>query len=292
MILRTDATRIDPHDWPRGLAQAVTSLGDPLSVHRIPAWLTQVRFLGSFTFLFLSILLFLLVATSGRLEYLIVAIPLMLTSFSLGWNGLRERGLWVLIFPTGLVCWKRGHISVFAWHEIWEVYVSRVSRGAKFFAKADATGEPECAWLEFTKLPRILGPQLRLVRHDQAQVTLSSSLEGFAELSQHIQQMTFLPAWDYCDLAFRSKRQIWFGKLKVSPICLSFGRRYFAWKEINDILIAGGYLQVRTNGHWKPLLTFPLETIPNPHVLLALVALSCKTIINPDPKKITITLKG
>lgn len=273
MSNRINLTPIDPFDWPKGLVLSVKSLGDPLSVHRTPRWLTQIRLLGGGLFFLLAIILFRIVTQWNRPEYLIVAIPLLFTSLSLVYNGLKEWGLWVLVFPTGIMCWQHNRFAVFPWDEIWEIYISRVSQGVKFFGKANAKGEPQSAWLEFTKLPRILGPTMNVIRHDQARVRISSSLEGFDELSTQIQQNTFINAWNYCDLVLSSDYMIWFGYFKVSKKGIFYEDQQIFWNEIDDILIAGGYLQVRNNNQRKPLLSLPLDMIPNPHVLLALIAL-------------------
>ena len=63
----------------------------------------------------------------------------------------RDRGLWVLVFPQGLLRWQRGAVASFPWDEIERVSFSRVLAFGPVEVAHDATGAPESAWLPLGK---------------------------------------------------------------------------------------------------------------------------------------------
>src|SRR5262249_27565123 len=132
------------------LTRSVTELGEPEALFRI----SRGRYL---TKLSLGVLLILFGIVGniwlwtrpgppmfGPPEHLLLIIPI--TGGALLLHVYRQRGLCVLIYPTGLLRLRRGEVDSFPWHEIDHIRL-KVQRSAAAEIERDDDGQPVSCWL-------------------------------------------------------------------------------------------------------------------------------------------------
>ena len=132
------------------LTRATAELGDPDALFQVG----RGRFLAKLA-VGLLLLLFGVVgnylwwvhgpATFGHFEILfLLGVPL--TGVALLWHMYRNRGLFVLVYPTGLLRLRRGEVDSFPWAEVDHVRL-KVQRVGEARTEYDAAGGPVACWL-------------------------------------------------------------------------------------------------------------------------------------------------
>jgi hypothetical protein len=278
----------DPDDFTR----AVAELGDPDAVFRI----SRGRFLAK---LWLGVGLILGGAAVGALAFafgvggLAVFGKFVLTLPVFGVILLvqmyRQRGLLVLVYPTGLLRLCRGEVTSFPWDEVKEVRL-KVQRAAPE-VEADDAGNVTACWLP-AEAPtvQIWNAKLVVVRKDGTEATFGPALADYPRLAELVQRRTFPAAWAEARARFRAGEPVAFGDpdlglrdLEVTPTGLRFATQslprkkalpelFLPWKKFKEVVLAQGMLSVKQVGRWVPWLMLDIRHVPNPHVLFPLVA--------------------
>lgn len=263
--------------------RAVAELGDPDAVFRI----SRGRFLAK---LWVGLGLILSGAAVGGLGFafgvgvLAVLAKFVLTLPVLGVILLvlmyRQRGLLVLVYPTGLLRLYRGEVASFPWNEVGEVRL-KVQRAAPE-VEADDAGSPAACWLP-AEAPtvEIWAAKLVVVRKDGTEATFGPALADYPRLAELVQRRTFPLLWAVARARFRAGEPVAFGDLELTPAGLRFAgplpsrkktarEKFLPWKAVKEVVVAQGMLSVKA-GRWFPWLVVDISQVPNPHVLFALV---------------------
>ncbi|MFO0822094.1 MAG: DUF6585 family protein [Gemmataceae bacterium] len=258
------------------LSRSMTELGDPEALFQI----SQGRFLAK-----LSLGLMLLVgglATNyfwwvlgpanfdALLAKLLIVVPI--SGGALLVYMYRQRGLYVLIYPTGLLRLRRGEVDSFPWSEVDHVQVNvQRTAGAEF--TYDADGTPTACWLP-VEVPtfQLWKAGLTIAREDGVMAHFGAVLTDYDRLAEELQRRTFTVLWPEVWASFLNGQSISFGDIDVTRRGLRYSGKLVPWTDVKDLSVAQGKLSIKQGGKWLPWVLVDVKSIPNPHVLFALVA--------------------
>jgi hypothetical protein len=257
------------------LTRAQTELGDPEELFRV----SRGRFLAKLA-VGVALLLFGVVANYlwwvhgparfGHVEMLLLVIVPLFGATLLG-HMYRNRGLFVLIYPTGLLRLRRGEVDSFPWAEVDHVKL-KVQRAAGAVVVRDEAGRLTGCWLPVdVPTVKIWEAGLTIARDDGTSAHFGPALTDYDRLAEEVQRRTFVLLWPLVWGRFRSGAAVPFDDLEVSPAGLRHEKKFLPWRELKDVSVAQGKLSVKQSGKWLPWLLKDVTGIPNPHVLFALI---------------------
>ena len=201
-------------------------------------------------------------------------------------NLYRQRGLFVLIYPTGLLRLRQGEVESFPWDEVAEVRL-KTQKVETVVLVRGPDGVPVGCWLP-AEVPsvQVWTAGLTVVRADGATVHFSPVLAGYAELAEEVQRRSFPPLWKVTIARFNDGRMLPFGKLEVSLLGIHFAGKLLPWSEVGKLTVAQGGLTVSQRRKWLPFaVAKPAAEVPNLHILFALAAYAVgeQPGAEPDP---------
>lgn len=196
---------------------------------------------------------------------------------------VRNRGLAVLVYPTGLLRLRRGEVESFPWDEVAAVKlkVQAVERPA---VARDPDGEPSAGWLP-VQVPavQVWTARLTVERVDGAVAHFGPALEGYDRLAEEVQKRTFGRVWADARGRVAAGLPVPFGDLSVYRDGLHHAGKFLRWREVKEVAVSQGRLTVKREGKWLPWAVLKdIAEVPNPHVLLALVE-ECRKGAVPAP---------
>ena len=266
---------------PDDLTRAREELGDPEALYQVsPAWFRAKLALG---------LLLVVVGVAGVGLLVVFGLRLfhalwpLLVGGGLIVNLYRQRGLYVLIYPSGTLRLQRGEVESFRWDGAAEVRM-KTQRVATVVLVRAPDGEQVGCWLpaEVPEL-QVWNAGLTVVRADGTTAHFSPVLADYAALAEEVQRRSFPALWADAVRRFRDGRMLAFGKLEVSLFGLHHAGQVLPWPEVEKLSIAQGQLAVGQKRKWLPWATVkPAADVPNPHVLFALAAYAIE--YTPEPE--------
>lgn len=208
----------------------------------------------------------------GHIEVKLLFLPIII-GCGLLIHMWRNRGLTVLVYPTGVLRLRRGEVESYPWDEIFEVYL-----------KGDPAGEFDIRWQDDDRPSRasiplmaptfqVWGTWLHIKASDDREAKFSSALADFPDLAATIQQGTFPYLWERAMSLLHQGQSVTFGPITVNTQGIRKGRQFLAWEKIKELSISQKHLAIKRQGGWLPWLTIDLSSVPNPHVLFALFEL-------------------
>ena len=204
----------------------------------------------------------------------------LITGCGLLWHMYRQRGLVILIYPTGLLRLCRGEVDSFPWGEIENVRVI-VQRAASAETVRDPDGTLTACWLAAeTPTFRLWKSGLFLSRADGVETRISAALSGYVQLAEEVQKRTFAAQWPQIWERFLSGVPIPFGDLEVSRRGVLHKGKWIRWRDMKEISVLQGMLQIKQLGKWIPIKYGELLAIPNPHILFALTKEAQRTAVH------------
>jgi hypothetical protein len=274
------------------LTRSMTELGNPEAFFRI----SRGRFLAK-----LAVGVLLLVygvvanylwwvhgpATFGHFEILLL-IVLPLTGGGLLWHMYRQRGLFVLVYPTGLLRLRRGEVDSFPWREIDHVRL-KVQRAPGVTIDRAPDGSPVACWLP-ADVPtfQLWNAGLSVAREDGVEAHFGPALTDYEQLAEEVQKRTFVFLWPLVWERFASGTPVAFGDLELSRTGLRHAGKFLRWADVKELAVAQGKLSIKQGGKWLPWAILDVHGIPNPHVLFALAAEAQRApvapIVQPKPR--------
>jgi len=271
---------------PDDLTRARDELGEPDALYRVnPAWL-RTKFLVGVGLVGVGVGgVALLVAVGFKAIHALFHFILwpLLAGGGLILNLYRQRGLHVLVYPTGLLRLRRGEVESFPWDEVAEVRL-KTQKVESAVVVRGPDGEPVACWLP-AEVPdvQVWTAGLTVVRADGAKAEFGPVLAGYAELAEEVQRRSFPPLWRDAVRRFRDGRMLAFGKLEVSLLGLHHKGQVLPWPEVGKLTVAGGQLGITRKRKWLPWATVkPAAEVPNLHVLFALAAFAMEASPPPD----------
>lgn len=256
------------------LERAVTELGEPEALFRV----SRGRFLAKLALGLLLVVYGVVAnylwwvhgpATFGHFEILFLVLP-PVSGASLLWHMYRNRGLFVLVYPTGLLRLRHGEVDSFPWNEIESVRL-RVQRAEAAEFDRD-NGAVRACWLT-PDIPtfKLWDAGLTVVRIDGVEVHFGPALTDYEQLAVEVQKRSFAALWRRVRARFLGGERVEFGELEVSPAGLSHAGKLLRWTDLKELAVAQGKLSIKQSGKWLPWALIDMASVPNPHVLFALV---------------------
>ncbi|MFO0795923.1 MAG: DUF6585 family protein [Gemmataceae bacterium] len=273
---------------PDDLTRAREELGDPDSLYQVnPAWY-RTKLLVGLALVGVGVAAVGLAVVFGfkLLQHLFHFIiwPL-LAGGGLILNLYRQRGLHVLIYPTGLLRLRHGEVESFPWDEVAEVRLKTKRVDSPVLVRGP-DGEPQACWLP-AEVPdvQVWTAGLTVVRDDGTKAEFSPVLTGYAELAEEVQRRTFPPLWRDAFRRYRDGRTLTFGKLDVNLLGIHHKGQLLPWHEVGKLTVAQGQVGISQKRKWLPWATVkPAAEVPNLHVLFALAAYAMDAEPAPEPE--------
>jgi len=265
-------------DWPEEFDPLVEDLGAPLSVHRTSPAQAFRRLVYGFAMIGLG-------AIVNYLWWFAWGGPILIDKFSLLflfgipiygvaliYRSFADRGLWVMVYPTGVLRWQRGTIVSFAWPEIANVTFHRVQADGGLKRLTDSEGELIGAWLPIENHgSRFFGSHVALEREDGVEGVFPSSLEDYGVLAFHIQTRTFTEQYPRMLEAFQAGQRILFGELAIDAMGLHVGRSTLLWSDFGGATIAQAKLVIARSGKWRSWKELRIVDVPFIHLLRSMI---------------------
>jgi hypothetical protein len=268
-------------DWPREFDELVAKLGKPQSVHRFLPKAFRRRILLGFLGIFVSIIINIVYWYILKFRLVDKFVLLLLfgpgvLGFGLIVQSLRHRGLWVLRYPTGLLCWRRGMILSFPWEEIMSfkisAYQSKTTLVPVYVPSEDeeTTVTPMVIPLE-AAAGRYRIIQLTLKRTDGTEFTLPSSLEGFTDLGRDIQMSIFQRQWPVMETEFLQGRIFEVATVKIQREGIATKKEILSWIDFDEAVLEANILNIRKQDRRRPWHSLAINAIENPHLVMHLL---------------------
>lgn len=267
------------------LTRSLTELGDPDALFGI----SRGRFLAKLA-IGVGLLLFGVVANYfwwfrgpagiGHLELLIL-IVVPLSGGAMLVHMYRERGLNVLIYPTGLLRLRRGEISSFPWREVDHVLLN-VNRAGDAEYVRGPEGEVVACWLP-VDVPtfQLWKVGVTIVRDDGVVANFGAALSDYDAFAEEVQRRTFEALWPEVWANFVGGRTIAFADIEATRRGLRFNGKALPWADIKELTVAQGKLSIKQGGKWLPSVLVDVKEVPNPHLLFALVTEARRLALAP-----------
>jgi hypothetical protein len=205
-----------------------------------------------------------------------VLIGLPVVGFGLLMHMYGNRGLMILVYPTGLLRLRRGEIDSFPWQKIPDVRLKVQTVAAPSILRDD-DGELVACWLP-AEVPafQLWKSGLTLAREDGVETQFGPALSDFPGLAEEIQKRTFAELWPDVWERFQAGKVIAFGDLEVSRKGFRHANgKKLPWREFKEIGVAAGQLRIKQEGNWFPAIIMDVYSVSNPHILFALVHEAC-----------------
>jgi hypothetical protein len=269
------------------LSRAHVELGEPEALFRI----SRGRFLAKLS---LGVLLLVYGAVANYLwwvrgparfdhiVFLLLFVP-PLSGGSLLLHMYRNRGLYVLVYPAGLLRLRRGEVDSFPWSEVDHIRL-RVQRSNVEFTR-DTDGSVVACWLPADVPTFKLGDAgVWVARSDGIEAHFGPVLSDYHHLAAEVQKRTFAAMWPSVRDRFLSGDTIAFGELEAGPTGLWHNGKLLPWRELKELIVAQGKLSIKQSGKWLPWALVDVGVIPNPHLLFAL-AEEARRLLTPPRKE-------
>ena len=196
----------------------------------------------------------------------------IITGFGFLYAVWRDRGLWVLIYSTGILRWQNGTVVTFPWNDLESVSLHRVQSCGRPKRLKDEDGEFMSVWLPIEKMRSYsMGAHLDLLRNDGSTAIFPSSLTDFQRFTQVVQEETFKALWIPRKEAFQRGEWIDFGPVSLSRTGIHFHEAILRWRDFEDTFIHQGKLVIRSKSQKFPWVQIPLNYLMNPHIFAAMV---------------------
>jgi hypothetical protein len=281
----------DDHLYDDHLTRSLTELGEPDALFRVSRGRLLAKLaLGVLLLVYGVVANYLWFAhgpgTFGHFE-LILLLVVPLSGAALLWHMYRQRGLYVLVYPTGLLRLRRGEVDSFPWREVEHVRL-KVQRAAGAEITRGFDGAPTACWLP-AEVPtfQLWNAGLSVVRGDGVEAHFGPALTDYDRLAEEVQRRTFAVLWPAVWNRFTEGGAVAFGDLELSRVGLRHAGKFLTWPDVKEPTIAQGKVSIKQGGKWLPWALLDVQAVPNPHVLFALVAeakrVSAGLLTQPNP---------
>ena len=225
-------------------------LGDPIAEFTVSRGVLLRRLALAFVLMLGGIgwlVLAYFVPVLRHFHFLLLAIFLALMGIMLVVRTYLNLGGRVLVYPEGVIHFRRDKVSSFFWDE-----VARFS-----FLKT--SGHWSRIWQgSYAIYLQLAGGK---------DIHFDDSLPRLKELAQIIQQETIPHLWPATQASFDAGETIWFGGLQVNHKGLSRGKEFLAWESIGVFAVNDQEISIRKKGKAKHWYHTTISETPNFHLL-------------------------
>jgi hypothetical protein len=254
---------------------ALRELGEPEAIYHI----SLPRFLALMTLSLLLLLVGLLinylwwVHGPQKIDHLAILLlfPPVLGLVVLG-RLLRQRGLMVLLYPTGLLSVCRGQAQVFLWQEVDQVLLHFHHLKERIVEHSE-----QGQWPVYLLRPTasfsddLLNSWLTLVRQDGQDMQITPAVSRYHDLVLEVQRRTFPLLWQRAWDQLQEQGFVTFGPLLVSWQGLHWSQAVLPWNQFDSLRIHKGKLIIRQKKLWKTWRSTSVNTLPNLPIFWGLV---------------------
>jgi hypothetical protein len=209
-------------------------------------------------------------ARLGHIAFHVLFVPPIIGG-TLLWFLYRNRGLRVLLYPTGLLRLRTGEAESIPWDNVQAIRLQL--EGSKTVFVDDETDQLLECWL-ITDVPQIQVWKTWLeIEHSQGNpLRLTPAVEDYTNLTERIQRVVFAKFWPTYLATISRGESIAFGDMLVSEGGLLQGGKFLAWHELQEIKLQHQKMTIKKSGAWRTWLTKAISEIPNFHLLVGLIA--------------------
>ncbi len=264
--------------------RATLELGTPEALYKVSPNRLRLKFIVGIALVVYGVLAnyFWWVHGPGRFGHFQLELLILPPIFGIGLLVFmyRNRSLRVLIYPTGILRLRAGEVESYPWNEILAVRLKGTFPEPTY--ERDDDGNLLLCWLPIT-VPtfQIWSASIEIETHDGTKAKFTPALAEFQELSETIQRTTFAQFWPQLLSDLANGEEVLFGDLQVLTTGLYDGKREITWAEIESTSITQKTLSIKRRGGWLPWWSKDTSSVPNPHLLLALI----QTMMVPVPPK-------
>lgn len=180
-----------------------------------------------------------------------------------------NRGLAVLIYPTGLLRIQGREVLAFPWDDIRQVRI-RAERATPLTLRDGEGRVFDCRLVVASPVFRLGSAAVLLTRGDGQEAQITPALAGYPELVEEVLSRTFAVAWP----RFRAQAETGallqaFGAWSATGAGLSHDGQLTPWAGLRFVGIADSTLTLEQPGRKPDRLSTPLEGVSHPHLLIA-----------------------
>ncbi len=208
---------------------------------------------------------------------------------------LASKGMWVLVYPSGLFIRRKKEVVALPWDELSVVQFENFPDSIKleiWYNTPDATRAysaeerlelVDAAFFEMKKAST-MGSSLTLVRGDAKGANLSNILIKFPELSKTIQIETFRRWYPNVLERLREGGAIMFGVFSVTLAGITNGTKFLSWADFGTLKRKQKIYIINQKKKWGAWAKISAVTIPNWHLFEALTQLLTELHRVPDER--------
>lgn len=248
-------------------ARAAAELGEPLAAFTAAAGWLKAKYAAA-----VGLILFGAAANyfwwvhgpgrAGNFEVHLLVVPIIV-GVGLLFHLVRNRGLVVLIFETGILRVRRGEVEAFPWAEISDVRLK--ADAATFRRDADA------AWFEVAApAVQVWNGWVEITGADGRAAKFSAVLGNYAELAEMVLRGTFAAQYLAAAETVAAGGTARFGEFGLAKTGISNGKLSLPWAQVGEVAVSQKSLAVKRPKAWLPWGLRPLPDVPFPHVFAAL----------------------
>ncbi len=249
---------------------ATQQLGEPLAVFRAGGRWAKLKAIVGITLVIYGLIVNYLwwfhgPARFGHIEFhLLIAPPIIgigLLAFL-----YRNRGLRILIFPTGLLRLKPNEVESFPWESITAIRFKTDT--AERILEFDDNNEIINCWLPVSiPLVQVWNAWFEIERTDGEKTRFTPAVSEYTELARYVQTETFQVLWPKLIDEIETNRHVIFGDLMVKDEGLSHNGKSLTWGEIKEVTLAHKIISIKKKGSWRTWWLKEISQVPNPHLL-------------------------
>jgi hypothetical protein len=187
-------------------------------------------------------------------------------------NSFRDRGMWVLVYPTGLLRWHKNEVLSFPWDEIVKINLHRLNQCEELHVDYNDRNEIVSVVLGLEGAgSRFFGSHVEVQREDGTSAYFPSSLEDYPELGERIQSETFARLWPKLWRDFSEGKTIEFGDIEIDRSGLTKDQDRLPWNAFGGAKVVNGRLVISRLGRWRAWHEEAIQGVDNPHLLMAML---------------------
>ncbi|QEL21021.1 DUF6585 family protein [Limnoglobus roseus] len=200
------------------------------------------------------------------------------------WFLYRNRGLRVLVFPTGLLRLRPDEVESFPWETIAVVRQKTDANEPEY--RWGVNGQLTACWLPVSvPAVQVWNAWFEIERADGTKTRFTPAVADYTDLAERVQRGTFSVLWPKLLADLGRGKSVAFGDLFVTPEGLRQGDRTLSWAEIKEVSLVHKILTIKRKNTWRTWLVKDSSQVPNLHVLLGILTVLGPKKVEEEPEE-------
>ncbi len=183
-----------------------------------------------------------------------------------------SRGLAYLVYPTGLVRVRGRELTAFPWGDLDDLTVRAES--ATPIVTTESGRVTDCRLVVTSPALRLNAAAVTLKRSDGETAEVTAAVADYSSLVEEVTSRTFAEAWPRLLAELTAGGSRAFGPWLAQADGLRLETSVVPWAVLRLARVADKFLTVERFGAKPGRWSAPLESIPSPHLLIALLAVA------------------